>query len=153
DVNYWSNSLWYIQLHGLPDGTKTIFSGYSPYQKVDVLQSPDGGMYLFLDGLSHFSSPDGIRLNVVIGQIPALLFQPRNALVVGAGVMQTEQLIADYADKVETVELDPLVVQVAERYFIPFNKMDSLTNRAIVVDDAKHFIANTDQKYDLIVTD
>lgn len=152
-VNYWSNSLWYVQMQGLPEGTTTLYSGYSPYQKVDVLQSPDGGMYLYLDGLSHFSSPDGIRLNVVIGQIPAVLFQPRTALVVGAGVMQTEQLIADYADQVTTVEIDPLVVEVGKRYFAAFNKMNSLTNRDIVVDDAKHFLANTDQKYDLVVTD
>jgi spermidine synthase len=31
--------------------------------------------------------------------------------------------------------------------------MDTLTNRTVVVDDAKHFIANSTDKYDLIVTD
>ena len=153
DLNYWSNSLWYIEMQDLPTGTKTLFSGYSPYQKVDVLESPDGGRYLFLDGLSHFSSPDGIRLNIVIGQIPAELIHPKTALVIGAGVMQTEQLIADYANEVTTVEIDPMVADAGLRYFTAFNQMDRLTNRQVIIDDAKHYIANSNQRYDLIVAD
>jgi spermidine synthase len=153
DLNTWSNSLWYVEMQELPAGTKTLFSGYSPYQKVDVLESPDGGRYLYLDGLSHFSSPDGIRLNVVIGQVPSMLIHPKTALVIGAGVMQTEQLIADYANEVTTVEIDPVVAEVGRRYFQAFNKMDSLTNRQVIVDDAKHFVARSDQRYDLIVAD
>jgi spermidine synthase len=153
DLNYWSNTLWYMKLHGLPEGTKTLFSGYSPYQKVDVLESPGGGRYLYLDGLSHFSSPDGIRLNIVIGQVPAGLIRPKTALVIGAGVMQTEELIAEYADMVTTVEIDPVVAEVGQQYFIAFNKMDRLTNRQVIVDDAKHFLAKTSERYDLIVTD
>jgi spermidine synthase len=31
--------------------------------------------------------------------------------------------------------------------------MDTLTNRTVVIDDAKHFLANTDERYDLIVAD
>jgi len=31
--------------------------------------------------------------------------------------------------------------------------MDFLTNRTVVVDDAKHFIANSDARYDLIIAD
>ncbi len=153
DLSYWSNSLWYVEMQELPAGTRTLFSGYSPYQKVDVLESPDGGRYLYLDGLSHFSSPDGIRLNIVIGQVPAELTHPKTALVIGAGVMQTEQLIADYANEVTTVEIDPVVADVGLRYFTAFNKMDRQTNRRVIIDDAKHFVAKSVQYYDLIVAD
>lgn len=153
NANHWSNALWYQALHGLPAGSVTLFTGYSPYQKVDVLETPSGARYLFLDGLNHFGSQDGERLNVVAGQIPADLMRPAKALVFGAGSMQMEAMIADFAGHVRTVEIDPVVAEVSQRYFTAFNRMDKLDNRSITIDDAKHFIANTDERYDLVATD
>ena len=152
-ANGWSNTLWYEQMVHLPDGTTTLFTGYSPYQKVDVLETPTGARYLFLDGLEHFGSSDGTRLNVAMGQIPASLVKPANALVVGAGSMQMAALIADNAGLVTTVEIDPMVVDASERYFDSVNRMSTLTNRRIVIDDAKHFVANSADHYDLVAMD
>jgi spermidine synthase len=152
-ANRWSNTLWYTMLLGFPEGTDVIFSGYSPYQKVDVLELPDGERALYLDGLSHFNGSFGIHLNVVVGELPASLIEPENALVIGAGVMQTEQMIAVRGGHVTTVELDPMVADVGERLFYTYNQMDVLTNRTVVVDDAKHFLANDTALYDLIVAD
>lgn len=152
-LNLWSNTLWYTTLLGFPEGTSVLFSGYSPYQKVDVLQLPDGGRALYLDGLDHFNGSYGIRLNVIVGEVPAALIEPENSLVIGAGVMQTEELIASRGGHVTTVELDPMVADVGERLFYQYNRMDVLTNRTVVIDDAKHFLANTDERYDLIVAD
>jgi spermidine synthase len=152
-INDWSNALWYQTLNGLPAGTTTLFTGYSPYQKVDVLQSSSGARYLYLDGLNHFGTYDGQRLNVVSGQIPAALTKPQNALVFGAGSMQMAAMIADYAGQVRTVEIDPLVVDVSKRFFLDYNRLNKLTNRTITIDDAKHFIANSDERYDFVATD
>jgi spermidine synthase len=149
----WSNARWFEAVQGLASGSRTLYSAYSAYQKVDVLEEPDGTRYLYLDGLEHFGSPDGERLNVMMGHIPARLMRPRNALVVGAGSMQMARMIADYSGHVATVELDPAVVQASTRYFNAVNMMDVLPNRSIVIDDAKHFIANTDERYDLVATD
>lgn len=152
-ANAWSNSAWYEQLLRLPSGTMTLFTGYSPYQKVDVLEAPDGRRFLYLDGLEHFGDSDGSRLNVVMGQISASLTQPQNALVIGAGSMEMAAMIADHAGMVTTVEIDPLVVDVSLRYFDAVNRMSTLPNRRIVIDDAKHFVANTAERYDLVAMD
>jgi len=152
-ANLWSNTLWYTGLLGVPEGTHILYSAYSPYQKVDVLELPDGELALYLDGLAHFDGSDGIRLNIIVGEIPSRLINPQNSLVIGAGAMQTEQLIAAHGGQVTTVELDPIVAAVGERLFYQYNQMDRLTNRRVVVDDAKHFLANTDERYDLIVGD
>ncbi len=152
-MNQWSNVLWYTLLRGFPEGTTVLFSGYSPYQKVDVLQLPDGGRALYLDGLDHFNGSYGIRLNMIVGEVPATLVKPQTSLVIGAGVMQTEQLIASHGGHVTTVELDPMVADVGQHLFYQYNQMDRLTNRTVIVDDAKHFLANTEARYDLIVAD
>ena len=152
-VNAWSNTLWYVEMARLPDGSTTVFTSYSPYQKVDVLETATGARYLFLDGLKHFGDSDGTRLNVAMGQIPAALVKPTNALVIGAGSMQMAAMIADHAGLVTTVEIDPVVVAASERYFDDFNRMSTLTNRRIVIDDAKHFVANSPEHYDLVAMD
>lgn len=152
-LNTWSNTLWYIEFMGFPAGSRVIFSAYSPYQKVDVIELPDGERGLYLDGLSHFNGAFGHRLNIIVGEVPASLINPRNALVIGAGVMKTEQLLAVRGTHVTTVEIDPVVADVGARLFYQYNQMDELTNRVVVVDDAKHFIANSATRYDLIVAD
>ncbi len=149
----WSNALWYTTLRGFPEGTTMLFSGYSPYQKVDVLELPSGERALYLDGLEHFNGALGIRLNTIVGEVPALLIKPETALVIGAGAMQTEALIASQGTQVTTVELDPMVADVGERLFYAYNQMNTLSNRTVIVDDAKHFLANTETRYDLIVGD
>lgn len=152
-LSNWSNLLWYTNLRGFPEDTKIVYSSYSPYQKVDVLELANGERALYLDGLEHFNGAIGIRLNTIVGAVPASLVKPQNSLVIGAGVMQTEALIAQYGGEVTTVELDPVVADVGERLFYPYNHMDTLTNRRVVVDDAKHFLANTEAHYNLIVGD
>lgn len=152
-LNNWSNLLWYTRLLDFPEDTKVIYSGYSPYQKVDVLELANGERALYLDGLEHFNGAYGIRLNIVVGEVPATLVKPKNSLVIGAGAMQTEALIAQHGGQVTTVELDPLVADVGARLFYRYNHMDTLTNRTVIVDDAKHFLANTDSRYDLVVGD
>ncbi len=152
-LNTWSNNVWYTNFMGFPEGSQVIFSAYSPYQKVDVIEMPDGERGLYLDGLSHFNGSFGYRLNVIVGSVPASLIQPKNALVIGGGVMKTEQLLASNGTYVVTVEIDPIVADVGARLFYQYNQMDKLTNREVVVDDAKHYIANTSAHFDLIVAD
>jgi spermidine synthase len=62
-------------------------------------------------------------------------------------------LIAAQGGHVTTVEIDPVVADAGERYFYAYNHMDTLTNRTVVVDDAKHFLANTSDRYSLVVGD
>ncbi|MFC1961111.1 hypothetical protein ACFLYO_10415 [Chloroflexota bacterium] len=151
-LNLWSNTLWFQQIQEFPANSRTLFTAYSPYQKVDVLQDPDGNRYLLLDSMEHFGSPIGVWLNIIMGRVPASLLEPENVVVFGAGSMELEWMIADYADHVTTVEIDPIVVDASLRLFTDYNRMDKLANRTVIVDDAKHFIANTEVQYDLIVS-
>jgi spermidine synthase len=57
---------------------------------------------------------------------------------------------ADYpAVSIDVVEIDPAVVEVAERYF-HFRRGPRLN---VIVEDARAYLANTDKRYDLIVHD
>jgi spermidine synthase len=152
-LNLWSNDRWYAAVHHLPQDARTTFTGYSPYQKVDVLEITPDQRLLYLDGLLHYGDTQSSRLNTFLGYIPAALIQPELALVIGAGSMEMEQQISQYAGHVRTVEIDPMVVDVSLRYFDHVNLMSRLSNRSVVVDDAKHYLATTEETYDLVATD
>lgn len=149
-LNAWSNAIWFQQIQGLPPGTQTLYSAYSPYQKVDILETPFGNRYLFLDGLEHFGGEATHMLDIILGAIPADVLRPQNALVIGAGAMEMAALIADNAGHVTTVEIDPLVVDASTRYMDAFNRLSILQNRTLIIDDAKHYLMNTPQTFDLI---
>ncbi len=152
-LNGWSNARWYEALHGLPAGTTTLFSSYTAYQKVDILQDPNNNRYLYLDGLLHYGTDRWSWLNVIMGAVSADLIKPDSSLVVGAGSMEMARFIAERSGHVTTVELDPVVVQASTQFLSDINLMGKLTNRSVIIDDAKHFIANTDLRYDLVATD
>jgi len=152
-IHHQSNSVLFETLHRFPVGTVTLYSTYSPYQKIDVLQSPDGTRHLLLNGVSHFASDAGSRLSVALGAVPAALLEPENVLVIGAGSMQMERMIAPHAGYVTTIEVDPLVVEAGMDYFDDYNLMSSLDNRRILIDDAAHFLANTSEQFHLISVD
>jgi spermidine synthase len=54
---------------------------------------------------------------------------------------------------VTTVEIDPVVADLSQRHFGAINRLDTVHNWTLVIDDAKHYFGNTDARYDLISMD
>ncbi len=149
DLDARSNAYWFSKVFGL-EQPKTLFSAYSPYQKVDILEDAVGQRYLFLNGLIDYGTNNWKRLNVVLGEVPARLMHPQSMVTVGSGSMALEGLVADYVGHVTTVELDPVVLAASRQQFAAVNRVDQLRNWSYVIDDAKHFFANTTETYDLV---
>jgi spermidine synthase len=152
-LNRWSNTLWFEQVYGLPIETTTRFTAYTPSHKIDVLQIPDGNLYLYLDGQEYFGSEVSRRRNILMGRIPASLMMPESAVVFGASSMQMELMIANYAGHVTTVESSSLLADVSEQYFVTYNFMDRLENRTISIERPQHFLRNSRNPYNLIAVD
>jgi len=98
-----------------------------------------------------------MRLQRMLGHLPAL-FQgaPRSALVVGfgAGVTTGSFVVHDTVERIVVCEIEPLVPQAAAEWLGPENffvRDDPRTE--ILFDDARHFIATTDEKFDIITSD
>lgn len=81
------------------------------------------------------------------------LFRPEceRVLIVGLGGGAMVQFLQHYDPdvKVEAVEIDPAVVDLADRYF----KTRSGGNTRIVTDDAFHYFQNAKARYDVIYMD
>lgn len=69
--------------------------------------------------------------------------------VAGGSVIHTLIDEFKYTGKITGVEIDPGVIDIANRYF----GLDKLANLSIIIDDAFEFILKTSDTYDLIIVD
>ncbi len=143
-VNDWSNARWYRQVAGLPAGTITRYSAYSLYQKVDVLETPDGRRVLYLDGLNVFDTADNQPLNRALAGLPGQLTRSQAALVIGASSISLEAALAQAAGQVTLDERDALALDARARFFPTWLTRTPAAEQA--------YLAAAPARYDLIVS-
>jgi spermidine synthase len=101
--------------------------------------------------------PQDMRLQRMLGHLTTLLpAQPREVLVIacGAGVTAGAASIDPRVERLTIAEIEPLVPKVVAPFFGAFN--DHVVDNPKVhveVDDARHFLTTTKQKFDAITSD
>jgi spermidine synthase len=103
------------------------------------------------------SEPQDMRLQRMLGHFTTLVpAHPASVLVIGcgAGVTAGAVSISPLVEKVTIAEIEPLVPQVASKYFGEFN-YNVIKNPKVHVqiDDARHFLGTTEEKFDAITSD
>jgi spermidine synthase len=103
------------------------------------------------------SEPQDMRLQRMLGHFTTLVpLHPSSVLVIGcgAGVTAGAVSISPLVERVTIAEIEPLVPQVASKYFGEFN-YNVIKNPKVhvVIDDARHFLATTTEKFDAITSD
>jgi len=132
-----------------------IDSIYSPYNRIDVLEDEKNHRYLSLDGIFYFGTKDLEDFNLYLAEIP--LYVKKNVsdvLIVGGGTLSSAFHASKYASNITVVELDPGVILTASNHFKEFNHLDKIADKInIVVDDGKHYLMNSNRKFDVIIVD
>ena len=103
------------------------------------------------------NSLDDQRTQRLLGHLPAMAHpQPKKALVIGCGSGMTAGalLLHPSIEEIVLCEMEPHVIRAAREWFATENHgvLDHPKTR-IVIDDARHFIATTDETFDIITTD
>ena len=103
------------------------------------------------------SEPQDMRLQRMLGNIPALLHpSPQSVLVVGFGAGVTAGSFIPYPDLKRLVicEIEPLIPARVAPYFASEN-FNVLSDPRVQVDydDARHFVLTTPEKFDIITSD
>jgi spermidine synthase len=103
------------------------------------------------------SEPQDMRLQRMLGHFTHLIPKsPRNALVIGcgAGVTAGAVSIGPAVERMTIAEIEPLVPASVSKYFGEHNYevVDNPKVR-IHIDDARHFLHTTDEKFDAITSD
>lgn len=126
---------------------------------VAVSDWPEEGVRSFHVGGKVVASTRRVdmRLQRMLGHLPALFHGgPESVLVVGfgAGVTAGSFVVHDEVERIVVCEIEPLVPEAADTWLAPENydvRDDARTE--LIFDDARHFIATTDETFDVITSD
>ena len=138
--------------------SKIIYTGEGLNSSIAISQWDDGAIQFHVSGKVEASTePYDMRLQRMLGHMPALVHpRPQAVLVVGfgAGVTAGSFTLHPTVQKIVICEIEPLVPQVATRYFRHEN-YDVLNDRRtrIVFDDARHYILTSPERFDIITSD
>jgi spermidine synthase len=128
----------------------------SPYQQVRVSEN-DLFRYLILDNTFHAvmwkAAPTSLALpysQVMMGVLP-IVEDPKRGLILGHGGGSLAKWLGEnWPDlELDVIEMDPSVVQAAEKYF----GYTPPANHHVYVQDARTFLQNTPNRYDVVWVD
>jgi spermidine synthase len=138
--------------------SEIIYSGEGWNASVAVSERPNGVRNYHNAGKVQASSePQDMRLQRMLGHLTTLVPDlPKRVVVIGCGAGVTAGAVSiDPAVERETIaEIEPLVPRVVSTYFSGPN-FDVVRNPKVNVhiDDARHFLYTTDEKFDAITSD
>ena len=137
--------------------TNVIYMGEGWNASVAVTEMSNGVRNYHNAGKVQASSePQDMRLQRMLGHLTTLINTPKSALVIGcgAGVTAGAVSIDPRLEKLTIAEIEPLVPKVVSTYFGKEN-FDVVKNpkTRIHIDDARHFLMTTDEKFDSITSD
>ncbi|HUQ50741.1 MAG TPA: fused MFS/spermidine synthase [Gammaproteobacteria bacterium] len=135
-----------------------IYVGEGLTASVAVSEEPNGTLTYHNAGKTQASTyAEDMRLQRMLGHLTTLLVaQPRDVLVIGlgAGITAGAVSIDPAVERIVVAELEPLVPEVASEYFGAHNfAVVSSPKVEIRIDDGRHFLATTADRFDAITSD
>jgi len=135
-----------------------FYVGEGLQASVAVSRLPSGVLNYHNAGKIQASSqPQDMRLQRMLGHLTTLVPRdPKSVLVIGCGAGVTAGAVSvnPKVERVTIAEIEPLVPAVVSRHFAGVNH-DVIQNPkvAVHIDDARHFLATTTERFDAITSD
>ncbi len=134
-----------------------IFSGQSRFQKIDILNLGVFGKTLFLDRKIQSAQIDEFIFHESLVH-PGIITHgsPEKVLIIGGGEGATlrEVLRASSVKRAVMVDIDGELVELCKKHLPEWSAGAFEDPRAeVIIDDAYDYIKNTEEKFDLIVSD
>ncbi len=139
-----------------PAATQLLFWREGRESTVAVRRDADtGNLSLVIDGKIIASSHADLATELLLGHVPMLLATnpPREALVIGLGSGITAGALLRYPEleRLDVVELEPVVREVAATFFEPYNnKALSDPRTQLTIGDGRNFLLFTNHQYDVV---
>lgn len=136
---------------------KTLFSGKSPFQSVDIYETYGHGKMLFNDGLAMVSERDEFIYHDMIAHVPLFVHpNPQRVLVIGGGDGGTAREVLRHkgVKQCVMVEIDEMVVNACRDHIPQTSAVFSHENFKLVIADAVKWVKqNKNEKFDVVLVD
>jgi spermidine synthase len=124
---------------------------------VAVTDSDAGYRQLHISGKVVASTMDlDMRIERMLGHVPALVHgAPRSVLIVGMGAGVTAGSFVRYpeVERIVVCEIEPIVLEASNQFLDVNHAVLSDPRTEVIYDDARHFLATTDEQFDIITSD
>ena len=135
---------------------KSLFSGRSQFQKVDIVQTANHGVSLLLDGIFQLTERDEFIYHEMIAHVPLFVHpNPKRILVIGGGDGGTVREVLRHPE-VETVvwiEIDEMVISACRTHFPTVSCSWEDPRLNLRIDDGIQFVKDSDDTFDIIIVD
>ncbi len=135
---------------------KTLFSGTSPYQQVDVVKTAGHGALLLNDGIVMVSERDEFVYHEMIAHVPLFtLADPRRVLIIGGGDGGTAREVLRHKsiERVVMVEIDEMVVEACRQHLPSLSCALDDPRLELIIDDGVKYAKNADETFDAVLID
>ncbi len=135
---------------------RTLFSGQSDFQKVDIVETRGHGKMLLNDGLVMITERDEFIYHDMIVHVPMFSHpNPKSVLVIGGGDggSAREVLRHSSVESCVMVEIDPVVVEGCRKHIPQTSACFSNPKLELLIEDGVKYVKETDKKFDVIIVD
>ncbi len=154
-------NMWYTELHNGTAGLtlkikKVLYSGESPFQRIDVMETYEYGKMLVLYGSIMFTERDEFVYHEMISHVPLFVHpSPEEVLVIGGGDGGTIREVLRHREvrAVTMVEIDSQVVEVSKKFFPTMSVGFSDPRLRLLFKDGAEFVKEDQGSYDVILVD
>ena len=136
---------------------RVLFVAEGVNASVAVTDSESGYRQLHISGKVVASTMDlDMRIERMLGHVPALVHgAPRSVLVVGMGAGVTAGSFVRYpeVERIVICEIEPSVIEASDQFLVQNHGVLQDPRTEVIYDDARHFLATTDEQFDVITSD
>ena len=133
-----------------------LYSGKTPFQKVQILNTEQFGKVLVLDGVIQTTEKDEFIYHEMMTQVPLFSHpNPRRVLVIGGGDGGiVREILKHPIEEVYLVEIDEQVITLSKKYLSAICKGAFKDSRTRVrVEDGAQFITEQTDPFDIVMID
>ena len=136
---------------------RVLFDSQTELQNLIIFETPDFGRVMMLDGVVQLSTKDEFVYHEMMSHVPLFAHgRARKALIIGGGDggVLRETLKHPELEAVTLCEIDRGVIDLCREYFpeVSAGAYDDPRTRIVIADGTK-FVAETDERFDVIMVD
>ncbi len=136
--------------------SKILYEGKSKYQEIMVLESPEFGKLLVLDGVVQLDEKYEFLYHEYLAHVPLHAHpSPENVLIIGGGDGGTlrEVLKHSCVRRAVLVDIDREVIEVSRRFFPTLSCSFDDTRAIVVNEDGYRYIQDYENEFDVVLVD
>jgi len=152
---------WFVEKYSPDYGltakvTKSLYQEESQYQKLEIIETPEFGRVMLLDGVIMVTDKDEWVYHEMLAH-PAMFTHPNpeKVLIIGGGDGGTLREVCNHESVKKAVlcEIDEMVITGSKKYFPEIAKGFDSPKAEVVVGDGIKYIKESNEHFDVILID